>query len=79
MHVKGNSSEFMMMQLKKVGVIEDKYKTRVLNLYLSRENLLHTVRFLTWLLAIRPEKYSDPEIVSDNFFNFLELGDAGQH
>jgi len=69
----------MMMQLKKVGVIENKFKIRVLQLYLSRENLLHTVRFLIWLLAARPEKYSDPKIVSDNFFNFLELRDAGQH
>ena len=51
--------------IKKIMHAETNIKKRILDLYMARQNFLHTLRFLQWLVINRPEKY-EGEAVSDH-------------
>jgi len=57
----------------KIICIPEAIKERVLNLYLARQNIVHTIRFLQYMVVRRAEKLN-PEAVSKQL-NCLDLRD----
>jgi len=45
---------------------------------MARQNFLHTIRFLQWLILNRPEKYEE-EQVSEFNHNSVDGGNAREH
>jgi hypothetical protein len=45
---------------------------------MARQNFLHTIRFLQWLVLNRPTKYDEAQ-VSELSHNFVDGGNARKH
>jgi len=53
--------------IQRLGNINPEIKRRVMELYLARRSLQHTIRFLLWVLERRPKKYNAEQV------SFLDL------
>lgn len=69
--VKSKPSEFIFV-MHNAYYIKKEIKVRVLKLYLARQNLLHTVKFLCWLLIFRGENYKDSSEMIENLKTKVE-------
>ena len=63
---KKSQTEWIQTVMRKILFIEVPIKKRVVQLYLARQNLLHNVRFVYWLVTEYPERYSREKVSFDD-------------
>ena len=48
--------------IKKINFIDPKIKARIIKMYMVRQNLLHTIRFLQWLVTNRKDILTSEQV-----------------
>ena len=51
--------------IKKISFVEPEIKKRVIELFMARQNFLHTLRFLQWLITVQASQYDEDKVTLD--------------